>query len=83
MDALGKVIAVIFLIVFFLVAIPSLMRGEWIAPTALPPDSWIVAEAPQYASLAAPSSGYGWFRFDVWNNPPREGRPVTRGDFRL
>jgi hypothetical protein len=77
---MGKLLAIVFLIVFVWFAVPHLRRGEWLAPTAISPD-W-QGLTPTYG-LASPPEGYGWFRFDFWNNPPYAGRPVSRDDFRL
>jgi len=81
-----KIAAVIFLILFVWIAIPRVVRNEWIAPTPLPPGYWGLAYAGynyEDSALDEPEQGYGWFRYDVWNNPPIEGRPVTRDDFSL
>ncbi len=83
MDNLGKVIAVIFVILFLWVGYPHFARGEWIAPTAISPGNWWLAQTPQYRYLGKPTQGYGWFRFDFWNAPPVTGRPVYQSDFRL
>ena len=82
---MGKVLAIIFVIIFIWWAIPHFARGEWIAPTAIAPDSWVTEwDKTGYASaLATPPQGYGWFHYDAWNNPPLEGRPVTKSDLKL
>lgn len=80
---MGKILATIFLIIFIWIAYPHFSRGEWIAPTALPPGYWGLEYAPQYTYLAEPESGYGWFRFDFWHHSPVNGRPVYQSDFRL
>lgn len=80
-----KVLAIVFLIIFVLFAIPHLRRGEWIAPTAIAPYGWpLESTDPNLRPyLATPPEGYGWFRFDFWNIPPSPGRPVRRSDFRI
>ncbi len=81
---MGKILAIIFLVLFAWVSYPHLTRGEWIAPTALPPGWWGLAQAPEYTYMSEPPQGYGWFRFDFWNNPPAaSGRPVYKSDFKL
>ena len=80
---LGKVIAVIGLILFVWWAYPLLARGEWFAPTPLPPGWWGLAQAPEYSQLATPDPGYGVYRYDIWNNPPTTGRPATNADFHI
>ena len=60
---MGKILAIIFLVVFAWFAIPQLAKGLWFAPT-LYPDSWwgehIVEYEPQVAS-----QGFGWSNFDI------------------
>lgn len=80
-----KILAIVFLILFVWFAIPHIVRGEWFAPAAAPAGHW----AYEYAApgsrefLATPPEGYGMYRFDVWNNPPTDGRSITKRDFRL
>ncbi len=78
---MGKVLATIGALLIVWVLYPHLIRGEFVAPTGLPPGTWLAAQAPEYYSY--PEQGYGWFRFDFWNNPPVTGRPVYKSDFRL
>jgi hypothetical protein len=80
-----KILAAIFLILFIWVAVPHVKRFEWLAPTAAPSGWWGFKYGPNGSEelLATPPQGYGWFRFDAWNTPPLEVRPVTRDDFRL
>ena len=59
---MGKIIAVIFLVVFVWYSIPLLSRGIWIAPTAYP-DYWWGQGIYEYDPQVA-SEGYGWFNFD-------------------
>lgn len=80
---MGKIIAIIFVIVFIWVSYPHFARGEWLAPTAVPPGYWGLEYTPELTYLSRPPQGYGWYRFDVWNNPPVTGRPVRKGDFRF
>ena len=84
---MGKVLAIVFLIVFIWWAYPFVSRGLWIAPTAVAPNTWMVEYLPddQRELLATPPEGYGWFRFDFWNAGSQytPGRPVTKSDFRL
>jgi hypothetical protein len=82
---MAKILAIIFLILFIWVAIPHIKRNEWLGPTAVKPGWWGLnydTSGLGTASATLPD-GYGWFRYDYWNNPPLEGRPVTRDDFRL
>ncbi len=79
---MGKVLATIGALLLVWVMYPHLVRGEWIAPTAIPPGTWLAAQAPRY--LSEPQIGYGWGRFDVWNNHPNAPlRTVYKSDFRL
>ena len=90
-----KFLAIVILILFVWLAIPHIVRGEWIAPTAISPNSWVTSytvgnglgdsnQANQLAEAASiPSQGLGWFHFDFWNNPPTEGRPATTNDLSL
>jgi hypothetical protein len=79
---MGKILAIVFLILFVWLAIPRIVQGEWLAPTAIAPNSWVV----QYDTTglaeasAAPAAGFGWFHFDFWNHPTTEGQPVTTQD---
>jgi hypothetical protein len=80
-----KVLAIVVLLVFVWLAIPHLAQGQWIAPTAIAPNSWVVGydTTGNAAALATPPQGYGWFHFDFWNTPTTAGQPVTRSDFSL
>lgn len=83
---MGKVLAIVFLVVFIWWAYPFVSRGEWIAPTAVAPNTWMSNYLSQEdrTLLATPPEGYGWSRFDFWNSPPQTPpRPVVRSDFTL
>ncbi len=82
---MGKVLAIVFLIVFVWWAAPLFARGEWFAPTAVMPGSWMADALPadDRALLATPPEGYGVGRFDFWNKPDPYLRSVTNDDFRL
>lgn len=81
---MDKVLAIIIAVAFIWVSFPHVKNGEWVAPTPLPPGWWGLAQAPEYSYLVEPKQGYGWFRFDVWNDTsPSEGRPVYESDFRF
>ena len=84
---MGKILAIVFLLLFILIAIPHIARGEWIAPAAIASDSWLI-NSPYDTGLAtasaSPVEGYGWFHFDFWkHDPATPGRVVTKSDFRL
>ena len=82
-----KFLAIVVLIIVVLIAIPHLKAGEWIAPTAIDPHSWVTTYplgTPELAQAnAVPSQGYGWFHFDFWNHSPYDSRPVQKGDFAI
>jgi hypothetical protein len=88
-----KILAIVVLVVVAWWAVPYIAHGEFIAPTAVAPNSWVTSYnlggsnysgGDQVAQSASqPSQGYGFFRFDFWNNPPTQGRPVTQSDTRL
>ena len=83
---MGKVLAIVFLIVFVWWAYPFVSRGLWIAPTAVAPNTWMsdYLSSEDRVLLATPPEGYGWSRFDVWNGPHTTApRPVVKSDFRL
>lgn len=82
---MGKVLAIVFLIVFVWWAYPFVSRGVWITPTVVMPDSWMgdYVRANNADYLATPPSGYGWFHFDFWNDPTPYGTTVYQEDFRL
>lgn len=85
-----KVLAIVVLIMFVWLAIPRVTQGEWIAPTAIDPGSWVTHqtytanyESNQLAQAdSAPSQGFGWFHFDFWNddNYRAPGIPATTAD---
>ncbi len=81
---MGKILAIILALWLILVGYRHIVAYEWIAPTALPPGWWGLAQAPEYKYLSEPATGYGWFRFDVWNSgSPATGRPVYKNDFKI
>ena len=77
-----KVLAIVFLIAFVWLAIPRIAHGEWIAPTAIAPNSWATQyDNSGYAEASdSPSNGIGWFHFDFWNHPTDQGQPATTQD---
>ena len=64
---MGKVLAIIFLVVFCWYAVPILSKGIWIAPTAYP-DYWWDEQPFGYTPQVA-QQGYGWFSFDPRKAP--------------
>ncbi len=82
---LQKILAGLLAIAVIWVLYPHIKRGEMLAPNPLPPDSWAAAYlAPEsQQALASPDTGYGFRRFDFWNNPPPTARPATKEDFSL
>ncbi len=79
---MGKVLAIVGVLLFVWVMYPHVRRGEFIAPTPLPPGTWLAAQAPAHYSY--PPAGYGWFHFDFWNHTAAlPGRTVYKSDFRL
>ncbi len=76
---MDKILAIVVLVLFVWLAIPRILQGEWLAPTASMPGSWnSVAEAS-----ANPPGGFGWFHFDFWNTPTANGQPFADTDTRL
>lgn len=71
---MGKVIAIIFLVVFAWYSIPLLIQGLWISPT-LYPDGWWGEDVYRYNDQVA-SDGYGWFVFDP-RKSPTQGRTMA------
>lgn len=63
-------------------AYPHVSAHEWIGPTALPPQWWGLAQAPEYQNWANPSQGYGFYTIDGWNGAGTP-RPATKADFSL
>lgn len=89
---MDKILAIVILLLFVWLAIPRLIHGQWITPTAVPPNSWVVANnypggthtsSSLAASASTPTQGFGWFRFDFWNHSSPEGQPATSNDVRL
>ena len=74
---MGKVLAIIFLVVFAWYAVPILSRGIWIAPTAYDTESWWGDQPFTYDPQVA-QAGYGWFNFDPRkpNGPGQTTREV-------
>lgn len=59
---MGKILAILFLIVFAWFAIPKIANAQWFAPTAYPNYWW---GQPMYDySPRASQQGYGWFSFN-------------------
>ncbi len=79
---MGKVLAIVGVVLLVWVLYPHVRAGEFIAPTPIPPGTWLAAQAP--ARYSYPPEGYGWFRFDFWNGTdPVAGRTVYQDDFRV
>ena len=64
---MGKIIAVIFLVIFAWYSIPLLAQGMWLAPT-MSPDYWWGPDMYEYHPQVA-ADGYGWFTFDPRKHP--------------
>jgi hypothetical protein len=80
---MGRIITIFGLALFAWWAYPHLEKGQWFAPTPLPPQ-WAPAMAsPEYDVYTRPEEGYGVYRFDLWNKPPVEGRSIREEDFEL
>jgi hypothetical protein len=82
---MGKVLAIVFLIVFVWWAAPLFARGEWFAPSAIMPGSWMAdsLSVDDRELLSTPPEGYGVGHFDFWNGHSGKLRSATRDDFRL
>jgi hypothetical protein len=82
---MDKILAIVVLVLFVWIAIPRLIHGQWIAPTAVAPNSWEASYVRQsgLADASAPSTGFGWFHFDFWNHPSLQGQPASTNDLRL
>lgn len=80
-----KVLAGILGILIIWVMWPHARRSEFLAPTPIAPQTWMseYVQAHGEAALATPPQGYGFRRFDFWNNPPQGGRPATKADFQV
>jgi len=79
-----KILAGLLALAVIWVLYPHIKRGEMLAPNPLPPDSWVSAYVPaNQQALASPDAGYGFRRFDFWNNPPTTARPATKDDLSL
>jgi hypothetical protein len=64
---MGKILAIVFLVVFVWYAIPLLGRGIWFSPTMYPNDWW--GDHPYNYDPQVASDGYGWFNFDPRTGP--------------
>ncbi len=80
-----KIIAGLLAVLIVWVMILHVKKGEFLAPNPIVPNSWTLQyDRSGYAqALATPPQGYGFRRFDFWNEPPVGGRPATKQDFRL
>lgn len=65
---MGKILAIVFLIVFAWFAVPKIAEAQWITPT-LYPSYWWGQPIYNYPSITA-QRGYGWARLDIWNGQP-------------
>ena len=81
-----RILAIVVLLTFVWLAIPRLIQGQWFAPTAIAPDSWVL-NSPYDTRLAeasaTPPQGFGWFHFDFWNTPTTQGEVITTADTRF
>ena len=71
---MGKILAVVFLVVFFWYAIPILSQGIWFSPTMYPNDWWSNENIYNYSPQVA-SDNFGWFNFDP--RKPSDGARTT------
>jgi len=80
-----KIIAGLIGILVIWVMYPHVKKGEFVAPNPIAPNTWMTnyIDSDYHRALATPPQGYGFRRFDAWNNPPQGGRPVTKEDLRL
>lgn len=58
---MGKILAIVFLVIFAWFAVPRLAQAQWFAPT-LYPASWWGAPLYDYSPRLG-QQGYGWFGF--------------------
>ena len=65
---MGKIIAIVFLVIFAWFAVPRLAQAQWFAPT-LYPSYWWGAPAYNYQP-AVHNRGWGWFNFSLWGGQP-------------
>lgn len=65
---MGKILAIIFLIVFAWVAIPKIAQAQWFAPT-LQPSYWWGDPIYTYQQQTA-QRGYGWVNVNFWRGQP-------------
>lgn len=80
-----KILAAAIAILIVWVMVPHVKRGEFIAPNPLPANTWMseYVESNYHQTLATPPEGYGFRRFDFWNEAPLSGRPAEKDDFDL
>lgn len=62
---MGKILAIVFLIVFAWFAIPRIAQAQWFAPTAYP-NYWWGEPVYDYSPRVA-QQGYGWFSVNFWS----------------
>lgn len=65
---MGKILAIVFLVVFAWFAVPRLAQAQWFAPT-LYPSSWWGQQVYNYPPVVQ-NRGWGWFSFNVWGGQP-------------
>lgn len=80
-----KVLVILGVLLGVWVMYPHIRAGKFIAPTPIAAGTWMAEYFPEDTRtlLATPPQGYGWYHFDFWNNPPVDGRPVYKDDFKL
>lgn len=78
-----KILAALLAILILWIFIPHIIEGRFIAPNPIHPHSWSLQwDNSDYArAMATPPEGYGWRRFDFWNQPPIIGTPIQKDDF--
>jgi hypothetical protein len=80
-----RIIAAIIAILIVWVMVPHIKQGEFLAPNPIAPNTWMATyvDSDYHRAMATPPDGYGFRRYDVWNDPSLEGRPATKDDFQL
>ncbi len=72
---MGKILAIIFLVVFAWFAIPHIAKAQWISPTLYPSYWWGASPVYQYDPVTA-NRGYGWFSLNIFG-----GRPAVQAGY--
>jgi hypothetical protein len=74
---MGKILAIVFLVIGAWFAVPKIAQAQWFAPT-LYPNYWWGQSVYNYPPQVA-QRGYGWFNINFWGGQPSIQAGYTPG----